>query len=163
MRILIPAAILLAACAQSRKAETSDKGGAAPKIGKATALYEVVDSKGRQRIGFVEKTEYEGGGLIWWVSGLDRGVRRGYIVGSGRAYRYVWLPGGQRAQEPADLGVDTIAFGVRRILEHDAGVDLVSTSEKKLGEEMLAARAKAEAPKGAEPPAEGAAEGGSPQ
>jgi len=157
--LLLFAAAALAACAgQGRdRAETAPGVEAGrPELGRNTAIYEVVDERSRARLAFVERTEYDSGRVVLWVRDLPRRRSLGYIDSNGRGYRFRWV-NGRREQEPESLGADLVAFNVRRILGYERAVELVETSEKRLGDELLAKMRKAEAAPAA--PAAGDAEG----
>jgi hypothetical protein len=143
---------VLAACASSGdgKAETPSVEAGRPEIGRNEAVYEVVDQRSRARVAFAEKTVYDSGRVILWVRDLRRQRALGYIDSNGRAFRFHWEQG-RRKEEPEALGADTTNTSLRRIVGHETSVELVATSEKALGEEMLAAKRAATAPPAPEP------------
>jgi len=135
MRLLLLApAIVAAACASRGKAQTPTEPWT-PRFGRMTALYEVRDDDSRARVGFMERTVYDDGRVIYWVPGSDRTERLGFLMSTGRAYRYVWY-GGQRASEPEDLGADVRETGARRILGNERPVYFQETSLEALRREM---------------------------
>ncbi|MGH7163402.1 MAG: hypothetical protein ACREID_07945 [Planctomycetota bacterium] len=155
-RILLLVCLPFAACTSPRDADTSRRAPGRAEVGRQEAIHVVVDQKSRERVGFIETWKYDSGRILHWVYGLDRAERLGYLLENGRAYRFRWEVGATE-RKAEDLGVDTFAFGVRRILQHGAPVDCVETSEKSLGEELL----ESQKPKpAAAPPAKEAAGGG---
>jgi hypothetical protein len=150
--ILPVAVLLLAACSSSRKAETAAPAAPDVQLGRVDRLWQVLDGDTRQRVGFVEKTVYDQGLMLYLVRGPDRGPSLGYIQPNNVAYRYVWI-GGKRSQEHENLGADTITAGARRILGYDRPVTLDESSL----DALLAERRAASEPK-QEPVAEGDAE-----
>lgn len=137
----------LAACASSGdgRAQTPSVEAGRPEIGRNETVYEVVDQRSRARVAFAEKTVYDSGRVILWLRDLRRERALGYIDSNGRAYRFHWQQG-RRIEEPEALGADTTNTSLRRIVGHESSVELVATSEKALGEEMLAAKRAAAAP-----------------
>ena len=119
--------LLLAACSSSRKAETAVAAAPDVQLGRVDRLWQVLDAKSRERIGFVEKTVYDKGLMLYLVRGPERGASLGYVQPNNVAYRYVWI-GGQRSQEHENLGADTITAGARKILVYDRPVVLEETS-----------------------------------
>jgi hypothetical protein len=85
----------LAACksseGSSKKAESSQEWS--PKFERAKALYEVLDEDTGKRVGFVEKTTYEDGKVVYWVKGPDRKVTYGYMLPNNGGYKYDWVAG----------------------------------------------------------------------
>ncbi len=120
--ILLVAA--LAACkssAPSQKAQTPKE--LSPKFERAKALYEVLDEKTEARVGFVEKTTYDDGRVVYWVTGPDRGVKHGYMLPNNSGYRYEWIAG-ERSKDPQPIGADTFQANARRILGYESPVNL---------------------------------------
>jgi hypothetical protein len=153
-RPLLLLTLALAACANGEKAETT-REPTAPVFGRMTEISEVLDSRTRQRVGFLERCSYEDGRVIYWVSGPARDERLGFILATGRAYRYVWYAG-RRSPEPEDLGADVREVGARRILGHEHTVVFQPTSLEKLKGELTPPAPKKAPPKGAPAePAEG--------
>ena len=147
--ILPVALLLLAACSSSKKAETTVAAAPDVQVGRVDRLWQVLDGETRERIGFVEKTVYDKGLMLYLVRGPDRGTSLGYIQPNNVAYRYVWI-GGKRSQEHENLGADTITAGARRILGYDRPVVMEESSL----EALLAESRAADEPK-QEPVAEG--------
>lgn len=120
--ILLVAAV--AACkssGQPQKAEAPKE--LAPRFERAKALYEVLDEKTGARVGFVEKTTYDDGRVVYWVTGRDRGVKLGYMLPNNSGYRYEW-DAGVRSQDPEPIGADTFQANARRILGYKSPVKL---------------------------------------
>ncbi len=131
--ILLVAAI--AACkssAPSKKAEAPTATG--PKVEREKALYEVLDEKTGARVGFVEKTTYDDGRVVYWVTGRDRGVKLGYMLPNNNGFRYEWVAG-VRSQEPEPIGADTFQSNARRILGYKSPVKLHEISWEDLRKE----------------------------
>lgn len=154
-RILLSAAILAGvACARRERVDDASDPRLEPAVGTKQSVFVVLDERDRTRLGYVEKWAYASSGVtLYWVFGPDRSDAVGYISSAGRAVRYDYPPGGK---VETDLGADTVAMGVRRILRHETPVVLERTTEKALAEEFFAAKRAAEAP----PKAEEAGEGG---
>lgn len=128
----------LAACKSTGRQQEAQSGDAlSPKLGRAKALYEVRDEKSGARIGFVEKTTYDDGRVIYWVTGPDRGVRLGYMLPNNNGYRYDWV-GGQRSEEPQFLGADTFQANSRKILGYGSPVTLREIAWEELRKEVEA-------------------------
>ena len=122
------AILLIAAVAACKSSGTSKKADTqpsewSPKFERAKALYEVRDEGTGARIGFVEKTTYEDGKIVYWVTGTDRRVKHGYMLPNNRGYKYDWLAG-ERSKEAEFIGADTFQANARRILEYKSPVVL---------------------------------------
>ena len=124
--LLLAPALVATACIGGGKAKTASDPWT-PRFGRMTALYEARDGDTRTRVGFMARTAYDDGRIIYWVSGSDRSERLGFILSTGRAYRYVWHAG-RRAPEPEDLGADVRENGARRILGRERPVYFEETS-----------------------------------
>jgi hypothetical protein len=148
-RILLSAALLAGvACARRDRLDDAPNPRLEPSVGTKQAVFVVLDERDRTRLGYVEKWAYGPSGVtLYWVFGLDRSDKLGYVSSAGRAIRYDYPPGGR---VETDLGADTVAMGVRRILRHEAPVVVERTTEKALAEEFFAAKRAAEAPPEAE-------------
>jgi len=130
--VLLAAIVGLAACSRFRQAKEPDPWR--PRFGRTIAVYEVLDEDTRERVGFVDRAEYDDGRVLYWVQGPERDEKLGFIMATGRAYRYVWIAG-KRSPEPEDLGADVRAVGARKILGHGRPVVLEATSLERLLEE----------------------------
>ncbi len=120
-------AILVAALAACKSSGEPQKAQAsrelAPKFEREKALYQVLDEKTGARIGFVEKTTYDDGKVVYWVTGPDRNVRYGYMTPNNNGYKYDWVAG-VRSTEATPIGADTFQSNARRILGHKTPVTL---------------------------------------
>lgn len=120
-------ALLLVAAVAACKSSTAPKAEAqsewSPKFERSKALYEVLDEGTGARVGFVEKTTYEDGKVVYWVSGPDRKIRYGYMLSNNRGYKYDWI-GGERSRDAEFIGADTFQANARRILEYGSPVKL---------------------------------------
>ncbi|MFI5401562.1 MAG: hypothetical protein ACHQ1G_01400 [Planctomycetota bacterium] len=128
----------LAACtssAPSKKTEAPNELG--PSFQRAKALYEVLDEKTEARVGFVEKTTYDDGRVIYWVTGPDRDVKYGYMLPNNNGYKYDWVAG-VRSQEAESIGADTFHSNARRILGYKSPVKLHEIAWKDLLKEYEA-------------------------
>jgi hypothetical protein len=114
------AALALVVACKSGKTGKPDAGISA---GRTKALYEVRDEKSGTRVGFVEKTTYDDGRVIYWVTGPDRQMKHGYMLPNNNAYKYEWVAG-QRSQKPSFIGADTYQANARKILEYGSPVTL---------------------------------------
>ncbi|HEX5138711.1 MAG TPA: hypothetical protein VFY93_17195 [Planctomycetota bacterium] len=119
------ALLMVAALAACGSTVRTDKGDSqwAPKFERAKVLYEVNDEKTGARVGYVEKTTYEDGKVVYWVANADRNVKLGYMTSNNRGYRYEWVAG-VRSEEPEFIGADTYQANARRILGYDHAVTL---------------------------------------
>jgi len=143
---ILPLMLLLAAaCGSSKKAKKSEAPTPEVQIGRLEVLYEVLDKETRGRVGFVEKTRYDSGRVLYLVRGLDRGTSLGYVLENNVAYRYVFV-GGKRVAEHENLGADTITSGARKVLGYDRPVLLEETSLQALAAELEERRKAAEEP-----------------
>lgn len=114
----------LAACKSSGRKETAQSPGEwSPKFERTKALYELLDEKTDARVGFVEKTTYDDGRVIYWVTGVDRSVKYGYMLPNNSGYRYDWVAG-VRSKDAAPIGADTYQANARRILGYGSPVKL---------------------------------------
>lgn len=116
---------LIGACKSGRAPpkEGPAAGEATPKIERTKVLYEVLDERSGQRVGFVEKTTYSDDRVVYWVTGTDREVRHGYMLPNNAGYKYEWVAG-QRAKEATFIGADTYQANARRILGYTRTVKL---------------------------------------
>jgi hypothetical protein len=148
MRSLAFLALLaLVGCKSGRTEQAQTPDAWAPKFGRTKALYEVRDEKSGARIGFVERTTYDDGKVIYWVTGLDRQVKLGYILANNNGYKYEWLAG-RRSKEPVFIGADTYQANARRILDHGSPVTLREIAWEDLLEEYETEKAPAGGAKG---------------
>jgi hypothetical protein len=114
----------LAACKSSPRTEKAEspKDGS-PKLERAKALHEVLDERTEARVGFVEKTTYDDGRVVYWVTGPERGERLGYMLPNNSGFRYDWVAG-VRSQDAEPIGADTFQANARRILGYKSPVKL---------------------------------------
>ena len=121
--ILLVAAV--AACKSSSTApkKTEPQPEWAPKFERSTALYEVLDENSGARVGFVEKTTYDDGKVVYWVTGPDRKIKRGYMLPNNQGYKYDWI-GGERSRNAEFIGAETFQANARRILDYGSPVKL---------------------------------------
>jgi len=122
---LLAALALAVGCSGSRKARTSDPHQ--PEFQQIKSYYEVLDDDTGQRVGFVEKTHYDSGRVLYWVSDPKRDLKYGYFLPNGSAYQFEWV-GGQRAEKPKSLGADVYSASARRILGYARPVRLEAIS-----------------------------------
>lgn len=114
----------LAACKSSGRTDKAQSGKDwAPKFEQETVLWEVLDDSTGKRIGFVEKTTYDDGSVIYWVTGPDRNVKQGYMLPNNQGYRYVWVAG-VRSKDAEFVGADTFQANARKILGYGSTVRL---------------------------------------
>jgi hypothetical protein len=133
----------LAACKSSgtaQKAQAPEEWS--PKFERAKALYEVLDEKTGARVGFVEKTTYDDGKVVYWVKGPDRKVTYGYMTTNNQGYKYDWIAG-ERTETPESIGADTYRANARRILGYKSPVKLREISWEDLLKEYEAPAAPA--------------------
>jgi len=115
---------LIGACKSGRAPKKEEPAGeATPKFERTKVLYEVLDERSGQRVGFVEKTTYDDGRAVYWVTGTDREVRYGYMLPNNAGFKYEWVAG-QRAKDATFIGADTYQANARRILGYDRAVKL---------------------------------------
>ena len=117
---------LVAACGSTKNsgAEKAEMpSNAVPRFEKMRSYFEMIDDDTEERVGFIEKVTYDDGRIVYWVTGLDRATRRGFILANGAGYKYDWI-GGQRTEEPEFIGADTYSTNSRRILGYDRPVRL---------------------------------------
>jgi hypothetical protein len=126
----------LAACGSSGKKAESQKDWA-PKFERAKALYEVRDEKSGARVGFVEKTTYDDGRVVYWVTDAERKLKLGYMTQNNRGYRYDWVAG-VRSETPEFIGADTFQANARKILGYGSPVKLVEIAWEDLLKEFEA-------------------------
>ena len=138
--ILVVALLLAAGCKSSKKAETASTPAADVQLGRIEKIYQVLDKETRQRVGFLEKTRYDKGAVLYMVRGTDRGVSKGYVLPNNVAFRYVFIDG-RRTQGHDNLGADTINANARKILGYDRPVELEQTSIEALAAELEARKA----------------------
>jgi len=118
----------VAACKSSGRPEKAEaQGDFSPKFERAKALYEVRDETTGKRVGFVEKTTYDDGRVIYWVTGPDRNIKLGYMTSNNNGYKYDWVAG-KRSEKPDFIGADTFQANARRILDYGSPVKLVEIS-----------------------------------
>lgn len=128
----------LAACKSSDRTEKAESPKEwSPKFERAKALYEVLDEKSEARVGFVEKTTYDDGHVVYWVTGPDRGAKHGYMTTNNRGYKYDWVAG-ERSKDAEFIGADTFQANARRILEYKSPVKLREIAWKDLLKEYEA-------------------------
>ncbi|MHC4134008.1 MAG: hypothetical protein ACYTDU_12080 [Planctomycetota bacterium] len=118
---LLAALALAVGCSGSKKARMSDPHQ--PEFQQIKSYYEILDDDTGQRVGFVEKTQYDSGRVLYWVTDPKRELKYGYFLPNGSAYRFEWV-GGQRAEKPKSLGADVYSANARRILGYARPVRL---------------------------------------
>jgi hypothetical protein len=123
MRRSLALLLVLALIGACKASPPKEKDAAAPAVGRTKALFEVRDERTGDRIGFVEKATYDDGRVIFWVTGLDREVRYGYMLPNNSGYKYEWVAG-QRSKDPQFIGADTYQANARKILDHGSPVVL---------------------------------------
>jgi len=129
---LLALVAIAAACKSQNKAEKSDlPRTVAPKFEKMKTMYEVLDNKTGMRLGFLEKTFYDDGSIVYWVTGTDRETRLGYFLDNGRAYKYEWIVG-KRTPDATFLGADSYFANARKILGHNLPVHVEEISVQEL-------------------------------
>jgi len=138
--LFLPALLLFAvACGKSADNETAKVStGPRAEVGVVETVYEVLEEMARTRVGFVNKTSYDSGRIVYWVYGPGYHEKLGYLLTNGRAYKYEWLPGGKRAETA--LAADTRNSNVRRVLGHDKVVVLEPIGQDELAKQLLAGR-----------------------
>ena len=137
--LLLPAVLVLLVGCRRPSPQPDALGEWKPEIGLVESIHQVLDQKSRERVGFVDKTSYDSGRIIYWVYGPDRTEKMGYVLPNNSAYRFVWH-GEHRDPEAHPVGADVMSFNVRRILDYGKVVDLVPIDQEQLAEEMLAGR-----------------------
>lgn len=120
---LLAALALAVGCKGSEKARMADPHQ--PEFQQIKSYYEILDDDTGQRVGFVEKTQYDSGRLLYWVTDPKRELKYGYFLPNGSAYKFEWV-GGQRAEKPRSLGADVYSASARRILGYTRPVRLES-------------------------------------
>lgn len=120
--LLLVAALAACGSSGSRDKAQSQKDWS-PKFERAKALYEVRDEATGTRVGFVEKTTYDDGSVVYWVTDVDRSVRHGYMTQNNRGYRYDWVAG-VRSTDAEFIGADTFQANARKILGYGRPVTL---------------------------------------
>lgn len=128
----------LAACKSTGGTEKAQSGkDTSPKFEREKALWEVIDDRSGARLGFVEKTIYSDGRVIYWVTGPKRDIKYGYMLPNNQGYRYEWV-GGVRSKDAEFVGADTYQANARRILGHGSPVTLREISLEDLLKESRA-------------------------
>jgi len=154
--LLLPALLILAAACSKKPQQVKELPSATtPRLGLVETVYQVLDQKTRERLGYVDRTKYDTGHVIYWVLGSDRGEKLGYVLPNNRAYKYVWEVGVRRP-EPEFLGADVMSYQVRRILGYDKTVVLEEIEMEAIAEHLAPDRYKTapESQKEAPPPAD---------
>ena len=138
--LFLPALLLFAvACGKSADHETAKvSGGRSAEVGVVETVYEVLEELDRTRVGFVNKTSYDSGRVVYWVVGPNYRDRMGYVLANNRAYKYEYVPGGKRVETA--LVADTRNANVRRVLDHNKVVVLVPISQDALRKQLLKGR-----------------------
>jgi hypothetical protein len=151
-KALLPALLILAvACSKRSQRVEEIPTASTPRVGLVVKMYEGLDLKSRVRVGFVEKTKYDRGDVIYWVTGPDHREKVGYVLPNNQAYKYVWEVGKRRA-EPEFLGADVMTYQVRRILDYDKTVAMEPIDQEEVARQL--APNGYEKPKQEAPPAE---------
>lgn len=126
----------LASCKSKQVGTPMPEPSNTPDIEQRTLqIFEVVDAKSRERLGYVEKKQYGSGRILYWVYGVKRAIKLGYVEENGRAYRYEW-DRALRKDTEKEFPADSHAIGVRRILDHTASVAMVPRTERELLESL---------------------------
>lgn len=120
---LLAALALAVGCKGSKKARMSDPHQ--PEFQQIKSYYQILDDDTGQRVGFVEKTQYDSGRVLYWVTDPKRELKYGYFLPNGSAFKFEWV-GGQRAEKPKSLGADVYSASARRILGYARPVRLES-------------------------------------
>jgi hypothetical protein len=130
----------LAACKSTSRTDKAQSGKDwAPKFEQETVLWEALDDSTGKRIGFVEKTTYNDGSVIYWVTGPDRNVKQGYMLPNNQGYRYVWVAG-VRSKDAEFIGADTFQANARKILDYASPVRLQQIAWEELLKESEASK-----------------------
>lgn len=122
---LLAALALAVGCSGSKTARTSDPHQ--PEFQQIKSYYEILDDDTGKRVGFVEKTQYDSGRVLYWVTDSKRELKYGYFLPNGSAYKFEWV-GGQRAAKPRSLGADVYSSSARRVLGYARPVRLEAIS-----------------------------------
>ncbi|MEE8104925.1 MAG: hypothetical protein V3T86_05270 [Planctomycetota bacterium] len=134
--LFVTLAPALISCTSRNVGTPMPEPGNKPDIEQRTLqIYEVVDEMSRQRLGYVEKKAYGSGRILYWVYGVKRANKLGYVEENGRAYRYQWDRALRKMTEK-EFPADSHAIGVRRILDHTANVAMVPRTERELIEAL---------------------------
>lgn len=138
--LFLPALLLFAvACGKSTVHETAKvSSGPRAEVGVVETVYEVLEEMARTRVGFVNKTSYDSGRIVYWVYGPGYREKMGYLLANNMAYKYEWLPGGKRVEKA--LVADTRYSNVRRVLGHDKVVVLEPIDQTELAKQLLKGR-----------------------
>jgi len=138
------ALLLVAALAACKSTGRTDKARSdkewSPKFEQERQLWEVLDQTTEARIGFVEKTTYDDGSVIYWVMGPERKVKHGYMLPNNQGFKYEWVAG-VRSKDAEFVGADTYQANARKILGYGSPVTLHEIAWEDLLKET-------EAPKG---------------
>ena len=102
-------------------------------------LYQVLDEKERNRVGFVEKTSYDSGRIVFWVYDASYKMKLGYLLPNNRAYKFGWAAG-KRIDAETAFPADTVSSNVRRVLDYGATVVIEQISQKQVAAELLKGR-----------------------
>ncbi|MHC4957607.1 MAG: hypothetical protein ACYTGN_04465 [Planctomycetota bacterium] len=133
-------AVAIAACGSSKKKDSDESelpAGARPEVEAVVeALYEVVDEKGRQRVGFVEKTSYDSGRIVFWVYGPKYREKLGYLLPNNRAVAFEWQAG-ERTKREIQYPADTMNSNIRRVLQYTDSIAMVPVEQTAIAKEML--------------------------
>ncbi|MHC4971007.1 MAG: hypothetical protein ACYTG3_01615 [Planctomycetota bacterium] len=135
---LLAALALAVGCSGSKKARTSDPHQ--PEFQQIKSYYQILDDDTGQRVGFVEKTQYDSGRVLYWVTDPKRELKYGYFLPNGSAYKFEWI-GGRRAEQPKSLGADVYSASARRILGYGRPVRLEGITLEALVAEHKKAKA----------------------
>ena len=111
--LFLPALLLFAvACGKSTVHETAKvSSGLRAEVGVVETVYEVLEEMARTRVGFVNKTSYDSGRIVYWVYGPGYREKMGYLLAN-----------------------------VRRVLGHDKVVVLEPIDQKELAKQLLKGR-----------------------
>jgi hypothetical protein len=134
--------VAIAACGSSKKKDKKAEvpAGARPEIEAVVeSLLEVVDERSRQRVGFIEKTSYDSGRIVYWVYGPKYREKMGYLLSNNRAVAFEWHAG-ERTKREIEYPADTMKSNVRRVLRYTDSIALVEVSQEAIARELLKAR-----------------------
>jgi hypothetical protein len=120
---ILALAAAVAGCKSTGSESARSSQETAPKFERTKALWEILDERAGTRVGFVEKTTYDNGRVVYWVTDPERSVKYGYMLPNNSGYKYDWSAG-ERSTSARPIGADTFEANARRILGYKSPVTL---------------------------------------
>lgn len=146
--LVLPALLVLVVlpvgCRSKDKKKAQLPDGRTPEIGVIETLYQVLDEKSRDRVGFVQKMKYDSGRILYWIYGPTYRGKQGYMLTNNIAFKYAWVNGKRVEQK---LSADTINAQVRRVLGYGYQVVLEEIDQREVAKQQLGDRYKKDSAK----------------